>query len=247
MFDLTGRVAWVTGAGKGIGKAVATALNEAGARTALTARTLHDLDELAHELDGDTLILPAAVDDDEQVDECARSIEQTWGSIDILVNCAGISPTFKRTETVTTAEWRTILNVNLDGTFFCCRAASRSMLAQHSGSIINVSSVHGTSGFPRIGPYAASKGGIEALTRVLAVEWAEHGVRVNTLAPGYFHTNLSQPLMHSRWAETIRSAIPTNRLGETSELAGAAVFLASDAANYVTGTTLYVDGGWTAR
>lgn len=247
MFDLTERVAWVTGAGKGIGKAVATALNEAGARTALTARTRYDLDALAHELDGDALVLPASVDNDEQVDKCARAIEQTWGSIDILVNCAGISPTFKPTETVGTAEWRTILNVNLGGTFFCCRAASSSMLAQRSGSIINISSVHGTSGFPRIAPYAASKGGIEALTRVLAVEWAEHGVRVNTLAPGYFNTDLSKPLMQSRWADTIRSAIPAHRLGETPELAGAAVFLASDAANYVTGTTLYVDGGWRAR
>lgn len=242
-FDLTGRTAWITGAGKGLGRAIAIALSCAGARVALTSRTEADLAALAADLDDGTLVLPGSIDDPGFAEECVRRI----GRLDVLVNCAGISPTFTRSESVPDEDWRHVLQVNLDGTFYCCRAAGRRMLEQGAGSIINVSSVHGTTGFDRIAAYAASKGGVEALTRVLAVEWADRGVRVNSLAPGYFATDLSHGLMNSRWGEAIRRAVPQGRVGEAAELAGAAVFLASDAASYVTGSTLYVDGGWTAR
>lgn len=242
-FDLTGRTAWVTGAGKGLGRAMAVALASAGARLAITSRTAADLTALADDLDGDTLILPGSVDDPEFTEDCVDRI----GRLDVLVNCAGISPTFKRSETVSDEDWARVLRVNLDGTFYCCRAAGRRMLEQGAGSIINVSSVHATTGFDRIAAYAASKGGVEALTRVLAVEWADRGVRVNSLAPGYFATDLSHGLMNSKWGEVIRRAVPQARVGEATELAGAAVFLASDASSYVTGSTLYVDGGWTAH
>lgn len=242
-FDLTGRTAWVTGAGKGLGRAMAAALASAGARLAVTSRTESDLTALAAELGEETLVLPGSVDDPAFAEECVDRI----GKLDVLVNCAGISPTFRRSEKVSDADWSQVLRVNLDGTFFCARAAGRRMLAQGSGSIVNVSSVHGTTGFERIAAYAASKGGVEALTRVLAVEWADRGVRVNALAPGYFETDLSHGLITSPWGETVRRAVPQGRVGAPRELAGAVVFLASDASSYVTGSTLYVDGGWTAH
>ncbi|WP_031468466.1 SDR family NAD(P)-dependent oxidoreductase [Sciscionella sediminilitoris] len=242
-FDLTGKTAWVTGAGKGLGRAMATALAGAGSVVALTSRTRSHLKSLAGELGENTLVLPGSVSDEGFAEECVEQI----GQIDILVNCAGISPTFKRSEQVSNEEWRRVLNVNLDGSWFCARAAGQRMLEQGGGSIINVSSVHAVTGFERIAPYAASKGGLEALTRVLAVEWANRGVRVNTIAPGYFGTELAEPLMHSRWGEKITGAIPLGRTGEPTELGGAAVFLASDASTYMTGTTLHVDGGWTAH
>jgi NAD(P)-dependent dehydrogenase (short-subunit alcohol dehydrogenase family) len=245
-FDLTGRVAWVTGAGKGLGRRMALALAEAGASVAVTSRTVDDLRTLAAEAHG-ALALPAAVDDLDAVRGCVDRIVDEYGKLDVLVNCAGISPVFKRSESVTGEEWRQVLDVNLGGTFHCCREAGRQMLDQGQGSIVNVSSVHAVSGFERLAPYAASKGAVEALSRVLAVEWADRGVRVNVLAPGYFRTDLSDGLMSSRWGETVLRSIPQGRIGDAGELGGAVVYLASDASSYVTGSTLYVDGGWTAR
>jgi|SRR5579884_1612299 len=121
------------------------------------------------------------------------------------------------------------------------------MLRQGGGSIIAISSVHGSVGMERLAAYAASKGGVEMLMRTLALEWARHGVRVNTLAPGYFRTSMSEPLLISRWEERIRAAVPMGRFGDCEEVVGAVLFLASDASAYVTGTTLFVDGGWTAQ
>ncbi|MEU0470836.1 SDR family oxidoreductase [Amycolatopsis sp. NPDC006131] len=243
MFDLTGKTAWVTGAGKGLGRTMSLALAAAGARLAVTSRTEQDLRTLADETGPDTMVLPGSVDDPGFADECVDRI----GRVDVLVNCAGISPVFTRSESLGDEDWHRVLRVNLDGTYLCCRAAGRRMLAQGAGSIVNVSSVHATTGFPRIAAYAASKGGVEALSRVLAVEWADRGVRVNTLAPGYFATDLSEGLVNSHWGEVIVNAVPQGRIGDASELAGAAVFLASDASSYVTGSTLRVDGGWTAH
>ncbi|TNC26526.1 SDR family NAD(P)-dependent oxidoreductase [Amycolatopsis alkalitolerans] len=242
-FDLSGRTAWVTGAGKGLGRAIATALAAAGATVAVTSRTSADLVSLAEELGERTVVLPGSVAEPGFAEQCVARL----GRVDVLVNCAGISPVFKRSESLSGQEWQEVLRVNLDGTWFCCQAAGRRMLEQGGGSIVNVSSVHGTTGFDRIAAYAASKGGVEALTRVLAVEWADRGVRVNALAPGYFATDLSHGLMRSSWGEIIRRAVPQGRVGDAGELGGAAVFLAADASSYVTGTTLYVDGGWTAR
>jgi NAD(P)-dependent dehydrogenase (short-subunit alcohol dehydrogenase family) len=242
-FDLSGKVAWVTGAGKGLGRAIAEALAGAGATLAVTSRTKADLATLP----GDVLVLPGSVDDSVFVDDCVGRITTECGRLDILVNAAGISPTFKRSELGTDDEWRRVLQTNLDGAYFCARAAGKHMLTQGSGSIINISSVHGRTGFDRIAAYAASKGGLEALTRVLAVEWADRGVRVNTLAPGYFATDLSSGLMESRWGQRILNSIPQARVGAPAELGGAAVFLSSDASSYITGSTLSVDGGWTAH
>ncbi|WP_033288401.1 SDR family NAD(P)-dependent oxidoreductase [Amycolatopsis jejuensis] len=237
-FDLTGRVAWVTGASKGLGRAIAVALADAGATVAVTSRTQADLH-------GD-MVLPGSVADPAFADSAVAQIVAKYGRLDVTVTAAGISPTFHRTEHADDATWTQVLAVNLSGTYYCARAAGRQMLKQGNGSIITVSSVHARSGFDRIAAYAASKGGVEALSRVLAVEWADRGVRVNVLAPGYFHTELSEGLVQSKWSERIVARIPQRRVATPPELGGAAVYLASDASAYTTGSTLTVDGGWTA-
>jgi len=246
---LDGRTAWVTGAGKGLGRAVAVALSQAGADVAVTARTAADLESLEAELaghGGKVLVLPASVADSDAVRTTVARITETTGRLDAVVNCAGISPHFTRSEYVTDEDFGRVLDINLRGTFHCCREAGKVMLEQGSGSIVNVSSVHASTGFERIAAYAASKGGVEALTKALAVEWADRGVRVNSLAPGYFRTDLSSGLLDSRWGERIVRGTPLGRVGSVEELGGAAVFLASDASRFVTGTTVTVDGGWTA-
>ncbi|MFF9203998.1 SDR family NAD(P)-dependent oxidoreductase [Streptomyces sp. NPDC014986] len=249
-FDLTGRVVWVTGAGKGLGRAMAVALSRAGARVAVSSRTADDLKGLAAELaaeGGQIDVHPLSVADPDAVRVTAEAVIERAGRLDGLVNCAGISPDFTRSERLDDATWSRILDVNLSGTFYCCREAGRIMLERGGGSIVNVSSVHATAGFGRLAAYSASKGAVEALTRTLAVEWAERGVRVNTLAPGYFDTELSKPLMsNDSWADRVKSAIPMARTGDPDELSGAVVFLMSDASRYTTGSTLTVDGGWTA-
>ncbi|MFJ9241337.1 SDR family NAD(P)-dependent oxidoreductase [Streptomyces sp. NPDC101776] len=247
---LDGRTVWVTGAGKGLGRAVAVALSQAGATVAATARTAADLESLEAELaahGGKVLVLPGSVADSAVVRSIVERITDGTGRLDAVVNCAGTSPHFTRSERVTDEDWQQVIDVNLQGTFYCCREAGKVMLEQRSGSIVNVSSVHARTGFERIAAYAASKGGVEALTKSLAVEWADRGVRVNALAPGYFHTDLSSGLLASRWGERIVDSTPLGRVGDVAELGGAAVFLASDASRFVTGTTLTVDGGWTAR
>jgi NAD(P)-dependent dehydrogenase (short-subunit alcohol dehydrogenase family) len=250
--DLEGKVAWVTGAGRGLGRAIAAGLSRFGASVAVTARTDSELLSLKEELEGEdgtreVLVLPGSVSSLDDVTAMVERLVGERGGVDVLVHSAGISPTFSPTENLEQESWREVLDVNLSGCFYCCQAAGRVMLQRGAGSIVNISSVHGTVGLERLAAYAASKGGMEALTRALAVEWADRGVRVNSLAPGYFRTALSEPLLSSRWHDRFMKAIPMSRFGESDQLVGAAVFLASDASSYVTGSTLYVDGGWTAQ
>lgn len=251
LFDLSGKVAWVTGAGKGLGRAIAAALHEAGATLVLTSRTESDLRDLATELAAGTGresgIIAGSVDDPGFANRAMEQIRADHGRLDVLINCAGISPSFTRSEKLSDEIWQQVLRVNLDGAFYCARAAGAAMLERRSGSIVNVTSVHASAGFDRIAAYAASKGGLDALTKTLAVEWADRGVRVNSLAPGYFRTDLSSGLLDSAWGRRIVDATPAGRVGHPGELGGAAVFLAADASSYMTGTTLTVDGGWLAH
>jgi NAD(P)-dependent dehydrogenase (short-subunit alcohol dehydrogenase family) len=247
VFDLTGKVVWVTGASRGLGRAIAIALVEAGAHVAATARSRENLRSLSDEAGEAVSVYPGEVNDSASMDEIATQIVADHGRLDGLVNCAGVSPSFERIEKIADDTWNDVLDVNLTGTFYCSRAAGRVMKENGlTGSIINISSVHAAVGFERIAAYAASKGGIHALTKQMAVEWADDGIRVNAIAPGYFETDLSAGLLNSWYGERIRNSAPLKRTGNPSELGPAAVYLLCDGSSFVTGTTLDVDGGWQA-
>lgn len=246
---LDGKVAWVTGASRGLGRALAYALAGAGAELLLMARSEAPMRRIADEIaaaGGVAEVVVGSVDEPADVAAAAERIGQRWGRLDVLVNNAGVSPMFKRSEQIAADEWQAVLDVNLTGPLACCQAAFPVMA--DGGSIVNVSSVHGASGHERLVAYAASKGGIEMLTRCLAVEWAPKGIRVNSIAPGYLETDMTAALReHPRWRSSLLGKIPMGRFGTTAEIAASTVFLASDAASYVTGATLFADGGWTAQ
>ena len=247
--ELDGKVIWVTGAGKGLGRAIATAVLNAGATLVATSRSAADLVTLRDEHGADRVVVaPASVVDEDAIERLVADLpEANGGRLHGLVNCAGISPSFVRSERLDVATLQQILSTNTIGTFICARAAARVMLGQAGGgSIVNVSSVHGRVGYPRLAAYAASKGAIAALTTSLAVEWADRGVRVNTIAPGYFRTELSAGLLDSHWGQDIVRRTPMGRTGRPDELGRAATYLLSDGASYVTGTTISIDGGWQA-
>lgn len=246
---LDGKVAWVTGAGRGLGSAIAQGLAAAGAAVALTARTETELAETLAKIEADGgrgLVVPADVTDSEQVEAVVAAAFERLGGLDILVNNAGISPVLTRSEALSLVDWKRILDVNLTGAFICSQAAGQHMLAASSGSIISISSVHGQMGWPRLAAYAASKGGLELLTRTLAIEWADRNVRVNAVAPGYFATEMTAGLRASTRSDELVHRIPFGRFGLPQEVVGAVLFLASDMSSYVTGSTVSVDGGWTA-
>lgn len=240
---------WVTGASRGLGRAIADAFVEAGARVALSARSGADLAEVATSAPDRVIRSAGSVADADYVQRTGTAIADAWGGLDVLVNCAGISPTLTRSEFLDVTEWSDVLDVNLTGTFLCSQAAGRMMLRQGWGSIINISSVHSTSGMARLAAYSASKGAIDALTRTLAVEWADRGVRVNAIRPGYFETDMTQGLRdHAVLSERLLSRVPQGRFGQaTADLVPMVMFLASDASGYVTGSCLTLDGGWTAQ
>jgi NAD(P)-dependent dehydrogenase (short-subunit alcohol dehydrogenase family) len=249
--SLEGKVAWVTGAGRGTGRAIAEGLAALGASVLVQARTAEEVDLVAQKIradGGQANAIVGSVADPETAERVVDLAMQEYGRLDVLVNNAGISPTLRRSEKVTDEEWAAVIDTNLSGPFYSTRAAGRVMLAQQSGSVVNISSVHGSVGFPRLAAYSASKGGLELLTKTFALEWAGSGVRVNAVAPGYLETRMTEGLRDSdRHREMIRSQIPLGRFGRPDEIVGAVSFLASDASTYVTGTIVRVDGGWTAR
>lgn len=249
-FEFTGRRVWVTGASRGLGRAIALGFAASGADVALTARSEQSLRGVAAEaevLGAKTLVLPASVSEADAVSGTVAEIERAWGGLDVLVNCAGVSPMFKRAELVEVEEWRLVLDVNVTGSFLCAREAGKLMLDREGGSIVNISSILGQVGGERMAAYSASKGAVDALTRTLALEWAPRGIRVNTIAPGYFETDMTEALRgHKKWRGHLLSRIPMGRFGVPEELVSAALFLASEASGFMTGSTVVVDGGWTA-
>ncbi|MDE3202095.1 MAG: SDR family oxidoreductase [Acidobacteriota bacterium] len=245
-FDLTGNVALVTGASRGLGQYFARALARAGADLALTARKAEDLSEFAAEIEAlGRRVFCTALDVRNQasITQGIAAIEAHYGKIDILVNNAGCNIR-KPALDVSWDDWNTILDTNLRGSFFVAQAVARGMIARNYGRIINIGSVTSVAGFAGLGPYCASRGGIKQLTMSLADDWGRYGVTVNCLAPGWFKTRQNQVLYeNAAWVEYICDRIPLKRPGQPNDLDGAVVFLASEASRYVTGQTLLVDGG----
>ena len=247
-FDLSGRVAAVTGANTGIGQAIAVALAAAGADVALVGRTpATDTAEQVRALGRRAAIVSADLSTIEPVERVVAETLAALGRLDILVNNAGI---IRRADAVdfTEEDWDAVVDTNLKSVFFLSQAAGRHMIAQGQGRIINIASMLTFQGGVRVPSYTASKSGIGGLTKLLANEWAKHGVTVNAIAPGYIATNNTAALQADPVRNTaIVDRIPAGRWGDPADLGGAAVFLASDAAAYVQGHVLAVDGGWLAR
>ncbi len=251
-FDLDGRVAVVTGGGRGIGKAIALELAAAGAAVVPTARTTAEIDAVAEEIgasSGTAMAADADVTDPDAVSAVIDRTEAEFGGIDIVVNNAGFNPddALGRPEEISTESLENVLEVNLSGAFEVTTAAAESLLESDGGSVINIASVGGLVGLPRQHPYVASKHGLVGLTKSMALDWAPE-VRVNAVAPGYVSTDLTEELeSNDELRRSILDRTPLERFASPEEIAGPVVFLASDAASYVTGECLAADGGWTAR
>ena len=245
-FSLRDRVAVVTGAGQSLGLAISHALRAAGAKVVVAEINAEVGPRAAEEVEGD--FVQTDVTNPASVREMVRAVLEKHGRIDILVNNAGIVHNIP-SEEVPDEEWRSVLSVNLDGVFWCCREAGRAMLERGSGVIVNIASMSGMiSNHPQPqAAYNASKAGVITLTRSLAGEWASRGVRVNCVSPGYIRTPLTElGMSKSEWADVWISSTPMGRLAEPHEIAPAVVYLASDASSYATGTNLVVDGGYTS-
>ena len=249
LFDLSGRLALITGSSKGIGLALAGALGAAGATLVLNARDAARLAAARAELQGRGLTVhavPFDVTDADAVHSGVAAIEADIGAIDILVNNAGMQHRAPFAEFPIDA-WRKLTATNLDSVFYVGRAVAQRMIERRRGKIINICSVQSELGRPGIAPYAATKGAVKMLTKGMAIDLGRHGIQVNGLGPGYFKTELNQALVaDAAFSAWLTGRTPAGRWGEVDELGGAAIFLASDASSFVSGHILYVDGGITA-
>jgi len=248
LFDLSGKVAIVTGASRGLGQYFATALAQAGADLVITSRKLSALTEFKREIESlGRKALPVQLDvlSQSDIDNMVRLAVKEYGKIDILVNNAGMNIRKPSTE-VTCQDWDAVLDTNLKGSFFCAQAAAKEMIKRKYGRIINIGSCTCVFGMEGIAAYSASRGAILSMTRGLAAEWGKYGVTVNVLAPGWFKTAQNAVLYENKdWVDYITSRVPLNRVGQPHDLDGAVVFLASDASEYITGQMLLIDGGFT--
>ena len=250
-FDVHGKTALVTGAARGLGRAISLALANAGADVALGLRDANTGSELAREIEALGRKVLRLQMDMSKLDQTTAAINQAvehFGRLDILVNNAGIAPD-NLAENVTEKDFDATLAINLKGTFFAAQAAGRVMIRQNYGRIINMSSQAGFAALPTESIYCMTKAGIVHLTRCLAVEWGKYNINVNAVAPTFIHTPGTEEYLASpqNRADTVERIAALHRIGEPMEVAGAVVFLASDAASLITGHTILIDGGWTAR
>jgi gluconate 5-dehydrogenase len=249
MFDLTGKVALVVGGHGGLGKAIALAMADAGADVAVASRNLEALRATAREIESKrrkSLAVSVDVVDARQVERMVEDVLRALPGIHILVNAAGLAVR-KPADAFPIDDWQRVMDVNTRGTWLCCQAVGRVMIKQHSGKIINLSSVRGRYGLPAgYAAYCPSKGAVDTLTRTLACEWAKHNVLVNAIAPTVVETELTKELLADvEYAKTMKARIPMGRWATTDDIVGPTIFFASDASNFVTGQVLYIDGGVT--
>jgi NAD(P)-dependent dehydrogenase (short-subunit alcohol dehydrogenase family) len=248
LFDLSCKVAIVTGTSRGLGQYFGRALARAGADLVITSRDLSRLTEFRQEIEGlGRRALPVKLDvlNQSGIEKMVRAAMAEYGQIDILVNNAGLNIRRPAAE-LTWGDWDTVLNTNLKGAFFVAQAVAKEMMKRHCGRIINIGSCTCVFGMEGIAPYCASRAGVLGLTRSLAAEWGRHGVTANVLAPGWFKTAQNKALYaNSKWVEYINDRIPLGRPGQPDELDGTVIFLASDASAYITGQIILVDGGFT--
>lgn len=250
-FRLEGRRALVTGGSKGLGLVMATALAEAGADVAVASRNLAECKAAAESIGRSTgrkaLAFQADVTRADQVDRLVSQVTEGLGLVDILINNAGINVR-GAAEELSEADWDSVVDINLKAPFLVARRLGPAMCQRGWGRVINMGSILSVIALPGRAPYASAKAGLVNLTKVLALEWAGRGVTVNAICPGPFATDMNKPLLNDpEKYKAFVAKIPMGRWGELHEIAGAAVFLASDAATYVTGSALFVDGGWTAQ
>lgn len=247
MFDLTGKVALITGASRGIGQAIAEAYAAAGAKVVLASRKQASLDEVAEIIrsnGGEALPIAAHTGDDEAVNALVAQITEAYGGVDIVVNNAATNPHFGPTITAEDSHWDKILDVNVKGYFRVAKACLPSMKARGGGKIINIASIAGLGPQPGMGVYCVSKAAVLMLTQVLAAELAEDNIQVNAIAPGFIKTKFSSAIWgNPQFNEMVMKAIPQGRMAEPEELTGMALYLASAASSFTTGATMVIDGG----
>lgn len=250
MAQLTDKIALVTGGGRGLGRAIALAFADAGAHVAVASRTREQLGEVAQEIRSRNrrgVAIEVDVTDSKSVAQMVETARKEFGRVDILVNSAGAGWASRMVDTSDDV-WKLLIDTNLTGTFYCCRDVARLMIEQKTGSIINLASVAGVKGPPGLGAYAASKGGVIMLTRVLSLETVRHNVRVNAIAPGYFRTDMNAAILDDpEMGPKIVGRIPMRRVGRPEEIGPLAVYLASDQASYVTGEVYFISGGEMAQ
>jgi len=248
--DLTGKVAIVTGSGRGLGKAMAIALADAGADLVVTARTESEILETAQEIEKKgrgVLAVRADITDPVQVDHIVRQTIERFGKVEILVNNAGVA-IVKPFREMSLEEWRKTIDTNLTSLFLCCQAVGSHMIRQRRGKIINITSIDGAAGKATLVAYCSSKGGVIQLTKALAVEWAKYNIQVNAIGPGAFYTKpMAVVLDDEKWGPIRRKKIPMGREGRPEELGPLVVYIASSASDFMTGETIFIDGGELAK
>ena len=249
-FSIQNKVALVTGASRGIGRGIAKSLSAAGAKVAACSRNMEELEELVQEISaagGVAKAFQLDVRNVSQIEKVFQQVYEHFGSLDIVVNNAGLGEAMLAVD-VTEEYWDDMMSVNLKGLFFCCQAAGHIMLEQGHGKIVNMSSQVSVVGIPGGVVYCASKGGVNQLTKTLALEWSGKGVNVNAVGPTFIYTpGTAERLDTPEYRQGVLSRIPLGKIGTIDDVAGAVIYLASPASDLVTGTLLLVDGGWTAQ